>query len=81
MKRGSVTAMRAILFGALFGNIPAVIAIIGTVIVRPDIGMLSEVVSGNWRAIAFGTAVGAISSAVFWSVAGPQIAVTPTDSG
>ena len=76
MKRGPVTATRTILFGALFGNIPAVIAIIGTVLVRRDIGTLSEAVTGNWRAIAFGTAVGALSSAVFWSVAGPQIAST-----
>lgn len=78
MKRGSVTAMRTIFFGALFGNIPAVIAIIGTVLVGRD---LADAVSGSWRAIAFGTAVGALSSAVFWSVAGPQIASTPTDSG
>lgn len=78
MKRGSVTVMRTILFGALFGNIPAVIAIIGTVLVGRDI---ADAVSGSWRAIAFGTAVGALSSAVFWSVAGLQIASTPTDSG
>jgi hypothetical protein len=76
MKRRHVTAARTILFGALFGNIPSVMAIIGTVLVRRDIGMLPEAVSGSWRAIAFGTVVGALSSAVFWSVAGPQIAST-----
>lgn len=75
MKRGPVTATRTILW-ALFGNIPAIIAIIGTVLVRRDLATLSEAVSGSWRAIAFGTAVGALSSAVFWSVAGPQIAST-----
>lgn len=76
MKRGPITAARTILFGALFGNIPAIIAIVGTVLVRRDMGTLSEAVSGSWRAIAFGTAVGAVSSAVFWSVAGPRIAST-----
>jgi hypothetical protein len=76
IKRGPVTATRTILLGALFGNIPAVMAIIGTVLVRRDIGTLSEAVTGNWRAIAFGTAVGALSSAVFWSVARPRIAST-----
>ena len=76
MKRGPVTATRTILFGALFGNIPAVIAIIGTVLVRRDLGTLSEAVSGSWRAFAFGTAVGALASAVFWSIAGPQIVST-----
>ena len=81
MKRGPVTATQTILFGALFGNIPAVIAIVGTVLVSRDIAMLSEAVSGSWRAIAFGTVVGALSSAVFWSVAGPQIASMPTESG
>jgi hypothetical protein len=76
MKRGSVTAMRTIFFGALFGNIPAVIAIIGTVLVGRDVGMLADAVSGSWRAIAFGSAVGALSSAVFWRVAAPEIRLT-----
>jgi hypothetical protein len=72
-KRGPISATRTMLYGAAFGNIPAALLVVGTMIVRRDITAFADAVGGSLRAIAFGTAVGAASSAVFWLMAGRYV--------
>ena len=72
-QRGPISANRTMLYGAAFGNIPGAFAVVGTLIARRDVTAFAGAVVGSWRAIAFGTAVGVASSAVFWLMAGRHV--------
>ena len=72
-KRGPISAARTMLYGAAFGNIPAALVVVGTIIVRRDVTAFADAVVGSLRGIAFGTAVGVMSSAVFWLMAGRYV--------
>jgi hypothetical protein len=79
-KLGPITAARTLLYGAAFGNIPAALVIVGTLIVRRDIAALADAVAGSQRAIVFGTAIGVMSSAVFWLMAGRYVTSSRADT-
>jgi hypothetical protein len=72
-KRGRTSAALTMLYGAAFGNIPAAFAVVGTMIVRRDVTVFADAAGDSWRAIAFGTAIGVISSGVFWLMAGRYV--------
>lgn len=72
-KLGPITAARTLLYGAAFGNIPAALVIVGTLIVRRDVTAVADAIVGSLRAVGFGTAVGVMSSAVFWLMAGRYV--------
>ena len=71
---GPITAARTLLYGAAFGNIPAALVVVGALIVRRDATTVADAIAGSQRAIAFGTAIGVMSSAVFWLMAGRYVA-------
>jgi len=66
-KRTTLTATRTILFGMLFGNVVAAIAVVGTVLVH-GLSALPGAIIGSARAIVFGSFIGAVSGAVFWVI-------------
>jgi hypothetical protein len=71
-KRRALTATDTVLLGAVFGNLPAAVAIVGTLLVQ-GASALPQAIIGSWRAIVFGTLIGMSSSAVFWWIGGRHV--------
>ena len=80
-KRRSLSATETVLLAAAFGNIPAAIVIVGSML-RADGASMPDVVSGAWRAIVFGGDIGATCGVAFWLIAGRHIgpSTIPPDS-
>ena len=75
-----LTGARVLLFGALLGNIPAVIAILVQVLVPGGKGMTDSIAAHSGAAV-FGTFLGTVCSAIFWTIVRNEIASNRSTSG
>ena len=88
LKRGPVSRRQVLISGAVLGNIPSALIVLGLAASRlsdgamPELSQLTYGPAGAIRAIAFGSFIGMASAAIFWWLAGRHIGVgSPTQDG
>ena len=79
LRRGHISQGEVLFSGALLGNIPSALIVLGLVLRilndggSPDLNNTTYGVPGAARAIVLGSVVGAGSAAVFWWIAGRHL--------